>query len=159
MDKIFSRRQIGLLLAGGLGAASAHAQAEARKSGAIHQEVDFKVAPERIYKVLLDAKEFSAFTQNKAEIQAQPGGTFKLFNGQIEGRNVELIPNRRIVQAWRPASWPAGEYSIVRFEFLPRGAETHLVFDHAGFSEDRLEHLKEGWRNHYWEPLHKYLKA
>jgi activator of HSP90 ATPase len=159
MDKIISRRQISVLLAGGLGTAGAHAQAEAKKSGFIHQEVDFKVAPERIYKALLDAKQFSAFTQTKAEIQTQPGGAFKLFDGQIEGRNVELIPNQRIVQAWRPASWPAGEYSIVRFEFVPRGAETHLVFDHAGFTEDKLEHLKDGWLNHYWEPLHKYPKA
>ena len=38
----------------------------------------------------------------------KPGGTFKTFGGLIEGRNVELIPGQRIVQAWRPASWDPG---------------------------------------------------
>jgi hypothetical protein len=38
----------------------------------------------------------------------QSRGAFNTFGGLIEGRNVELIPNRRIVQAWRPAHWDPG---------------------------------------------------
>ena len=79
--------------------------------------------------------------------------------GRIEGRNIELIPNRRIVQAWRPASWPAGVYSLVRFELAARGAGSRLVLDHAGFTEDKWEGLNSGWPKMYWEPLQKYLNA
>ena len=83
-----TRRHISLIL-GSLGAASAGAQT--RKPGTtIHQEIDFSVKPERIYEVLLDARKFSACTESTAEIQPQPGGAFKLFGGQIEGRNIEL---------------------------------------------------------------------
>jgi len=157
MEPKVSRRKIGLIL-GSLGIAPA--QAQTQKSGtAIHQEVDFKATPGRIYQALLDAKQFSAFSNAAAEIQPQPGGTFKLFGGLIEGRNVELIPNQRIVQAWRPASWPPGVYSIVKFELVPRGPGTRIVFDHAGFTEDKREHLTDGWRSHYWEPLRKYVDA
>src|SRR5580693_5206395 len=101
MNKKVSRRQVGLLL-GGLGGASAQAQPQ-KPGTTIHLEIDFNATPARIYEALLDAKQFSAFTNAAAEIQPQPGGTFKLFAGQIEGRNVELIQNQRIVQAWRPA--------------------------------------------------------
>jgi len=150
-------RRIGLIL-GSLAAGSAHAQT--KKAGTtIHQEIDFKTTPARLYEVLLDAKQFSAFTKDTAEVQPQPGAAFKLFGGRIEGRNVELIPNRRIVQAWRPASWPAGVYSIVRFELAARDSGTRIVLDHTGFSEDKWEGLNEGWPLMYWEPLHKYLNA
>ena len=142
----------------GVAVSPAHGQT-AKPSTAIHQEVDFKAAPARIYEVLLDGKQFSAFSKDTAEIQPQPGGTFKLFGGRIEGRNIELAPNRMIVQAWRPASWPAGSYSIVRFELMASGSGTRIVLDHAGFTEDKWEHLNEGWPLHYWEPLHKYLNA
>jgi len=155
--RMITRRKLSLIL-GALGAASAHAQPQ-KPGTAIHFEVDYKTTPERIYEVLLDAKKFAACSGLPAEIDPRPGGTFKLFSGQIEGRNVELIPNRRVVQAWRPSSWAAGEYSIARFEFTARGAGTRIVFDHAGFTADLREHLASGWEEHYWGPLHKYLNA
>ena len=155
MDQKVTRRGIGLMLAGfGI------AQAQTQKPGTtIHFDVDYKTTPERIYQLLLDAKKFAACSGLPAEIDPKPGGWFKLFSGQIEGRNVELVPNQRIVQAWRPASWPAGVYSIARFELVPRGTGTRIVFDHVGFTEDKQEHLASGWEEHYWAPLHKYLNA
>jgi activator of HSP90 ATPase len=157
MDTI-SRRQAGLIL-GGLGVAVS-AQAQGQKPGTtIHQEVDFMATPARIYEVLLDAKQFSAFTKDTADIQPSAGGAFKLFGGRIEGRNVELAPNQRIVQAWRPADWPAGVYSIVKFELVPRGSGTRIILDHAGFTQDKWDGLREGWTLHYWDPLRKYLES
>ena len=154
---IITRRQIGLFL-GGLAAASAQAQTQ-KHGTTIHQEVDFQAPPARIYQALLDAKQFSAFTHDTAQVQPRAGEAFKLFGGRIEGRNVELVPNQRIVQAWRPAEWPAGVYSIVKFELVPRDSGTRIVLDHAGFTEDKWEGLNSGWQEHYWEPLHKYLNA
>jgi activator of HSP90 ATPase len=157
MNEKVTRRGLGLVL-GGLAALPAAAQAN-KPGTTIHQEIDFNAPPERIYKILLDAKLFSAFTKGPAQIEPQAGAPFKLFGNRIEGRNVELEQNRRIVQAWRSASWAPGVYSIVKFELTARGAGTKIVFDHAGFTEDQWEHLNEGWRTNYWEPLRKYLSA
>jgi transposase-like protein len=44
------------------------------------------------------------------------GGPFSLFGGHITGRQVELVPDQLVVQAWRAKTWPAGVYSIARFE-------------------------------------------
>ena len=124
----------------------------------IHQEVDFNASPQRIYDALLDAKQFSAFSTMPAEINRKLGGAFSLFSGHIIGRNVELIPNKRIVQSWRVVDWPEGVYSIARFELKPQGPGTHLVFDHTGFPEELRDHLAEGWQDHYWARLKKYLE-
>jgi hypothetical protein len=32
-----------------------------------------------------------------------------------------------------------------------------IVFDHKGFPLGQAEHLAEGWKANYWEPLGKYL--
>jgi activator of HSP90 ATPase len=126
---------------------------------AVHQEVQYKAAPARVYEALLDAKQFAAFTKDTAEILAQPGGGFRLFGGRIEGRGIELVTNKRIVQAWRASNWKPGYYTIVRFELSPQGSGTKLVLDQAGFLEDPTEwkHLTEGWPQMYWEPIRKYL--
>ena len=123
----------------------------------IHQEVDIKANPQAVYKALLDTKQFSEFSGMSALIDPAVGGTFSVFNNHIIGRNLELIPNQRIVQAWRVVDWPAGVYSIARFEFTSRGSGTHLVLDHTGFPEDLRDHLAEGWQLHYWDLLTKYL--
>jgi activator of HSP90 ATPase len=156
MEKI-SRRHLPLIL-GGLGVGSAWAQSP-KHGTTIHQEVDLNAAAARIYEILLDAKQFSACTKDTAEIQPRVGEPFKLFGGRIEGRNIELVPNQRLVQAWRPAYWPAGVYSIVKFELVARGSATRIILDQAGFTADKWEGLNAGWSEHYWEPLHKYLKA
>jgi activator of HSP90 ATPase len=124
----------------------------------IHQEVDLKASPQRVYEALLDAKQFSAFSGSPADIDGRVGGAFSVFAGHIVGRNVELVPNQRIVQAWRAVTWPEGVYSIARFELKSQGSGTHVVLEHTGFPEDLREHLAEGWQSHYWTLLQKYFK-
>jgi activator of HSP90 ATPase len=123
----------------------------------LHQEMDLKASPQRIYEVLLDSKQFAACTGMPAEIDPKAGGVFSLFGGMIVGRNVELILNQRIVQAWRPAHWDPGVYSIVKFELKSRGSETTVVLDHTGFPEGAFDSLSSGWNAHYWEALKKFL--
>ncbi len=131
-------------------------------SDPIRKEVDFSTDPQRIYDALVDAKQFSAFTGAPAEIEREPGGAFSCFGGVITGRNIELVPNKRIVQAWRVKMWPEGVYSIVSFELQPGKSGTRLLMTHDAFPEGMREHLNGempdgGWDRQYLEPLRKYL--
>jgi activator of HSP90 ATPase len=92
-----------------------------------------------------------------AEISREPGGRFALYGGFITGRQIELVPNTRVVQAWRAGDWPAGVYSIARFELVEQGSGSKIVFDHTGFPKGEAESLASGWNAHYWEPLAKVL--
>jgi len=127
------------------------------KRTSFHLETEYKASPERIYNVLLDSKQFAALTGMPADIDPKAGGAFSMFGGMIVGRNVELVSNQRIVQAWRPTHWDPGVYSIVKFELKSQGAETVLVLDHNGFPEGEYDHLEWGWHNHYIDPLKKFM--
>ena len=137
---------------------------------AIHQEVVFNASPKRVYEALTDAKRFDKVVKLSAamqsgmapagkptEISADVGGTFSLFGGYVTGRHIELLPGERIVQAWRAGSWDPGVYSIARFALAKEGTGTKLVFDHTGFPQGAAQHLAEGWKGNYWEPLAKVL--
>jgi len=119
----------------------------------IHQDVAFKASPQRIYGALLDSKQFTAFTGMPAEIDPKEGGAFTLFEGLVSGRNIELVRNQRIVQAWRPASWDQGIYSIVKFDLKPQASGSTIAFDHTGFPEGKYDGLLSGWNGHYWGPF------
>jgi activator of HSP90 ATPase len=123
----------------------------------LHQEVVLHASPSRIYEALLDLKQFTAFSGAPAEIDPRAGGAFSMFGGRIVGRNIELVPNERVVQAWRPTHWDAGVYSVVRFELKPQAAATLVVLDHTGFPAGDFDSLTWGWNTHYWEQLKKYF--
>lgn len=142
---------------GGLVMSSAQTPKTIIDTKAIHHEVDFAASPLRIYDALLDEKQFKAFSGMAAQINREAGGLFTIFDGHIAGRNLELVPARRIVQAWRVVPWPEGVYSIARFELAPRGTGTRVTFDHTGFPSEEAEHLEIGWNDHYWKGLRSYL--
>jgi activator of HSP90 ATPase len=123
----------------------------------IHYELEFNARPQRFYQVILDQKQFAAFSGMPANIDPAPGGAFSMFGGLIVGRSIDLIPNQRIVQAWRPTHWDPGVYSIVHFELTARDAGTALMFDHTGFPAGEYDALDWGWSHHYWEPLKKFF--
>jgi activator of HSP90 ATPase len=159
---------------GGLALSSTKAWANtedgiSRTAESIHQEPVFTASRKRVYDALTDAKQFDKVIQlsgvleamhlsNKpTEISREVGGAFVLFGGYITGRHVELVPNERIVQAWRTGSWPPGVYSIAKFELVELGSGTKIIFDHTGFPQGAAEVLASGWKAHYWEPLEKLL--
>jgi activator of HSP90 ATPase len=131
---------------------------------AIHEEVVIPAPRARVYSALTDAKRFSSMTAYSMVPKAGPaaiangaGGAFTLFDGHVTGRHIELVPNRRVVQAWRAADWPAGLYSVARFELAGDGPQTTIQFDHTGFPAGQGEHLVQGWEANYWTPLRKLL--
>ena len=125
----------------------------------IHQEVTFSASPAKVYRALADSAEHAKFTGAPADISPDEGGAFTAHGGHIHGRNVALVPGKRIVQAWRAKGWPEGVYSIVRFELREEAGKTRLVFDQEGVPADAVEHIDSGWKKMYWEPLGRYLDA
>ena len=124
----------------------------------IHQERHFDAPTARVYRALTDATEFSALTGGApADIGDEPGAAFSAFGGNITGRQLELLPDVRIVQAWRASGWADGVYSIARFELEADDSGTRIVFDHTGYPDGERDHLAAGWEANYWEPLARHL--
>jgi activator of HSP90 ATPase len=173
-----NRRQLALWTAGFAAVATA-ASAKMRgeisySSPAIHQEIVLPASAGRVYRTLTVADEFdkvvrlsdamSTSSSMKARLGATPtaidaraGGAFSLFGGYISGYNAELVPDTRLVQAWRAASWDPGLFSIAHFALEDHGTSTRLIFDHTGFPKSETAHLAAGWHANYWRPMAKVL--
>jgi len=142
-----------------------------RSEESIHQERTFTAPRTLVYTALTVERQFdrivrlsgvmkadaNAKMQNPTKLSPHVGGAFALFDGYIVGRQLELVPDELIVQAWRVLSWPRGVYSIARFELSEQAGVTKIVFDHTGFPKGDAEHLASGWQEHYWDPLAKVL--
>ena len=82
----------------------------------IQQTVTFNASPHEVYEALMDSEKHAAFTGGKAEISRAVGGSIMAYDDYIAGKNIELVPDRKIVQDWRASDWPAGYFSRITFE-------------------------------------------
>jgi activator of HSP90 ATPase len=137
---------------------------------AIRQEVTLDASPQRVYQALTSTKDFDMITRlsdgavllnatgaKPTSISTEVGGSFTLFGGYVTGRHLEILPNARLVQAWRAASWKPGAFSIAAFYLTAEGGKTKLNFEHRGIPNSEGAVLAHGWHSHYWEPLAKFL--
>ncbi len=142
----------GLVLASGKSWAGAEDEIS-HSAESIHQEPVFKASRKRVYDALTETKQFDKII----ELSGVMKSAFAIFGGYITGRQIELVPGVRIIQAWRVGNWAPGVYSIAKFELIEHGTGTKIVFDQAGFPKGDGEHLASGWKAHYWEPLGEFL--
>jgi activator of HSP90 ATPase len=128
----------------------------------IHQEALIPATPTEIYNYLTDGPTFAAATGMAAWIEPREGASFSIFGGRIDGRMIELVPARRVVQAWRfgdahPDEWDAGVYSIVRFTLTAEGDRTRFAIDHEAVPVQWRDHLEGGYPTFYAEPMTRWF--
>lgn len=128
------------------------------KTKTIRQTVTFKASPHDVYETLMDSRKHARLAGGNASVSRKVGGRFSILDGQIEGVNLELVPDEKIVQTWRMDDWPEGHYSKATFQFEEVGGKTKMTFVQTGVPEEFCEDIKQGWKDYYWTPMKEILK-
>jgi activator of HSP90 ATPase len=105
---------------------------------------------ETIYKAWLSSTGHSAITGSPAKIDGTVDGDFAAWDGYIQGMFLELEENKRILQAWRTAEFPAeAEDSIVEILLEESHGKTKLTLNHSNIPEGQADGYKKGWEDFY----------
>lgn len=125
------------------------------KTRPIKQTVIFSTTPEKLYDMLLSSKAMSAIHHGKTTMNKRANGKFTVFDGYCHGYNIELVPGRKIVQAWHfnEEGWPDDHFSICTFLLEPTAKGTKLTFIQEDVPASAYDGLKQGWKDYYWEPI------
>ena len=124
----------------------------------IRQSATFKASPHEVYEALMDSRKHSKFTANQATISRKVGGKFSAYGDSLSGTNLELVPDKKIVQAWRANDWPAGHHSKATFTLTPVKGGTRLTFYQSGVPAEHYSGIKQGWIEFYWKPMKAMLE-
>ncbi|MBI3573023.1 MAG: SRPBCC domain-containing protein [Candidatus Kerfeldbacteria bacterium] len=123
----------------------------------IKQSVTIKASPKEVYEALLDSKKHSLITGDTAKMSRTVGGSWSAFGGYATGKNLELVPNKKIVQTWRASDWPAGHESTATFSLAKTKDGTKIVFTHVHVPANQIRSIAGGWQEYYWEPLKRFF--
>lgn len=123
----------------------------------IKQTVTFNASPKKIYDMLMDSKQHATFTEAAAKINPTIGGKFSAYDGYIEGKNLRLVPGKKIVQLWRGSDWPKGQFSTATFELKKHGIGTTLTFTHTDVPKEFMKDIAQGWKDYYWKRMKQHI--
>src|SRR3990172_6188201 len=91
-----------------------------------------KASPNIAFRCLMTSGKHAAFTDSEARISRKVGGKFTACDGSLSGVNLELVPDKKIVQSWRGSDWPEGHYSRAVFSLKEVVGGTRLTFTQTG---------------------------
>ncbi len=119
----------------------------------------FNVLPSVLYQAWLSSETHGRMTGGDAVCSDKTGAPFSAWDGYIQGRNIELTENQRIVQSWRTTEFSETDEDS-RLEItltpIPEGTELHLK--HTHIPEGQTQY-KQGWIDHYFYPMQQYFTA
>ncbi len=123
----------------------------------IKQTVTFKAPPHIIFEMLMDSEKHAAFTGEEALISREIDGGFAEYSDFIEGINMEIEQDKKIVQKWRAKDWPEGHYSTVTYDFVKEKNDTVLTMVQTNVPDDQYESITKGWATFYWNKMKEVL--
>lgn len=126
----------------------------------IEQKVKIKCTPHDIFEAFMDSKIHSKFTESKAVISREIGGKFSAFDGSLNGENLELEQDKKIVQTWRSDEddWPKKHFSTISITLNPIDEGTEIIFKQEDVPDAVYKSVKNGWNEYYWNPLKELLE-
>jgi uncharacterized protein YndB with AHSA1/START domain len=122
----------------------------------IKQQYIIRATPEEVFLALTNPLAIELWSGYPATMEAKEGSEFSLFEGDICGRNVSIVPNRQLVQEWYFGD--NQEQSLVTIDLLPEGQKTKVELLHTHIPDEVYEEFKEGWRHIYWKAISEYFK-
>lgn len=112
--------------------------------------------PDQVYLALTNEATFQLWSGDQAEIQAEPGGQFSLWDGSIEGEFLELEPSKKIVQRWYFGD--QAEDSVVTIKLHPHGEGTSAELRHTNIPDVDYQDIVDGWNETYFGLLQEFYE-
>ena len=104
-------------------------------------------SPEDVYKALTVANTLELWTGDKAEMTAEPGSEFSLWDGSIVGKNLEFEEGKKIVQQWYFGEQPDPSIVTIKLHEHPQG--TSMEVRQTNIPDQDYNDISEGWTYSY----------
>jgi activator of HSP90 ATPase len=103
--------------------------------------------PSDIYSAITNPYTIELWTGYPAIMSVVPESEFSLWDGDITGKNLEFIPDKKVVQEWYFGDNP--EKSTVTIMIHPDKEGSAVTVEHTNIPDEDFNDIAEGWREYY----------
>ncbi|PTN09829.1 activator of Hsp90 ATPase-like protein [Mangrovibacterium marinum] len=112
-------------------------------------------APEDVYNALTNQLMIEIWTGEPAQMETVPGTEFSIWDGAICGRNIEFVPNQKIVQEWY---FGEEENSLVTIKLHQHKGGTSMEVRQINIPDEAYQNIAEGWEEDYFGALNQLFE-
>lgn len=123
----------------------------------IKQTYKIKAPVKIVWQALVNPKKIKDWGAGPAKMSGRPGAKFSLWGGSIWGKNIEVKPEKKLVQEWFAGKWP--KPSIVEIILSEKNGVTQIKLTHKDMPSSEIKDLTNSWRDYYFGPMKKYLES
>jgi activator of HSP90 ATPase len=103
--------------------------------------------PADVYSALTNPYTIELWSGYPAVMSEEPGSDFSLWEGDITGKNLEFVKDRKVVQEWDFGDQQ--EKSIVTISIFPDKDNSSVTVDHTNIPDEDFAGIAEGWKEYY----------
>ena len=111
-------------------------------------------SPDMLYLALTNPVIIKLWSGDDAEMSTDPGSEFSLWEGNICGKNLEFIENKKLVQEWYFGEQTAP--SIVTIILHEHKQGTSVELRHSNIPDEDYDDIVEGWNGEYFGALQDF---
>jgi activator of HSP90 ATPase len=117
----------------------------------------FKINAESsdVYSALTNPFTIELWSGYPAQMSTEPGSEFSLWEGDISGKNLEFIENRKVVQEWYFGNQSVK--SIVTIIISPDRENSIVTVEHSNIPDEDFKDISEGWREYYFDAISNFF--
>lgn len=114
-----------------------------------------KAEPSDVYAAITNPYTIELWSGYPAQMTTEPGSEFSLWEGDITGRNIEFIQDKKVVQEWYFGD--QAEKSIVTITIFPDRENSSVTVEHSNIPDEEFEDIAEGWREYYIDAINNFF--
>ena len=103
--------------------------------------------PSDIYSAITNPFTIELWSGYPAIMSTEPGSEFSLWEGDITGKNLEFVQDKKIVQEWYFGDQPGK--SIVTITISPDRENSLVTVEQSNISDEEFSGIADGWREYY----------
>lgn len=119
------------------------------------KQFKIQAEPSDVYSALTNPMTIELWTGYPAEMSEEPGSEFSLWEGDITGKNIEFIWDKRVVQEWYFGDQP--EKSIVTITIQKDKGDSLVTVEHTNIPDDDFDDIANGWREYYFGAINTFF--
>jgi activator of HSP90 ATPase len=111
---------------------------------------------DQVWNALVDSSVIDEWGGGPSTMDSKVGTEFELWNGDIYGKNIEVITKSKLVQEWFGGDW--AKPSIVTFTLKKDNSNTILELEQIDVPDKEFEDIESGWDDYYIGPMKLMLE-
>ena len=81
--------------------------------------------------------------------------TIELWSGDITGKNLEFVQDKKVVQEWYFGDQP--EKSIVTITISADRENSLVTVEHSNIPDEEFSGIAEGWKEYYFDAISNFF--